>query len=221
MVEAIRSCAKAREGKTKVTVDVHPDYPEWRGIDVKGKKIAWQKDPTFDELEKAGGEVQKHAEPHTVSEDTFHITGEIPRVTEYETGLPQIRWMPESRSWEPDPLIMDERFVAVHVKDKGLVVFTGCSHAGLVNVCKHAREAFPDIPLHAVVGGFHLAGHNEARIEPTINDLKDDNTRPQLFLPGHCTGWRARGALEMAFPDSVIPIGAGNTIFIGQPNHLA
>ena len=57
MVEAIRDCAKAREGKGKVVVDVHPDYPEWRGIEVKGRKVAWQRDPTFDELDKAGGEV--------------------------------------------------------------------------------------------------------------------------------------------------------------------
>jgi metal-dependent hydrolase (beta-lactamase superfamily II) len=38
---------------------------------------------------------------------------------------------------------MDERFVAVKVKDKGLIVFTACSHAGVINVLKHAKTQFP------------------------------------------------------------------------------
>lgn len=62
-------------------------------------------------------QIRKHANPHTICEGTFHISGKIPRVTEYETGLLQMRWMPNSQSWEPDPLIMNERFVAVHVKE--------------------------------------------------------------------------------------------------------
>ena len=54
---------------------------------------------------------------------------------------------------------MDERFLAVNVKDKGImVVFTACSHAGVVNVLRHAAEVFEGIPLYAVMGGFHLAG---------------------------------------------------------------
>ncbi|KAJ3040447.1 hypothetical protein HDV00_010883 [Rhizophlyctis rosea] len=202
LVEAIRSCHEAT-GR-KVDVDVHPDYPERRGIELKGKYVAWQKDPTFEQLERAGGEVHKNDAAHVVYDDSFYISGEIPRVTEYETGLPQVRWRSESKTWEPDPLIMDERFVCVHVK-------------GLVNVCKHAHNMFPDTPLYAVVGGFHLAGHNESRIEPTVKDLLDEDIRPQVFMPGHCTGWRARGALEAAFPNCVVPIGAGNTAIIGNP----
>ncbi len=56
---------------------------------------------------------------------------------------------------------MDERFVAVNVRDKGIVVFTACSHAGVVNVLQHARDCFPGVPVHAVLGGFHLSGTNE------------------------------------------------------------
>ena len=56
---------------------------------------------------------------------------------------------------------MDERFVAVNVRGKGLVVLTACSHAGVVNVLTHARTCFADQPLHAVLGGLHLSGSNE------------------------------------------------------------
>jgi 7,8-dihydropterin-6-yl-methyl-4-(beta-D-ribofuranosyl)aminobenzene 5'-phosphate synthase len=73
----------------------------------------------------------------------FYVSGEIPRVTSFEHGFPGQHRQTEDGSWEPDPLLMDERWVAANVKDKGLVVFTACSHAGVVNVLKHARAAFP------------------------------------------------------------------------------
>lgn len=102
----------------------------------------------------------------------------------------------------------------IRAPGKGLVIFTGCSHAGVVNVCKHARELFPDIPLYAVVGGYHLAGHNEDRISATVEDLQSDHLNPVLLLPAHCTGWRAKNALENAFPSRVLPCSVGNKITI-------
>src|SRR5262245_65124460 len=71
--------------------------------------------------------------------------------------------------WTPDELLVDERFVAVHLANKGLFVFTACSHAGLINVLTHAAERFPSIPLFGVLGGFHLAGPTEAIIPETVD----------------------------------------------------
>jgi 7,8-dihydropterin-6-yl-methyl-4-(beta-D-ribofuranosyl)aminobenzene 5'-phosphate synthase len=51
--------------------------------------------------------------------------------------------------------------MAAHVRGKGIAIFTGCSHAGLLNICVHAREVFLDVPLYAVVGGLHLVSPNE------------------------------------------------------------
>jgi len=104
--------------------------------------------------------------------------------------------------WQPDPLVMDERFLAVHVKDKGLVVFSVCSHAGIVNVLRHARASFPDVKLHAAIGGFHLAGPTEAAIPDTVHDLGELSL--DLIIPAHCTGWRAVNALERAFGEKVV-----------------
>lgn len=61
--------------------------------------------------------------------------------------------------------------MAVNVAGKGPVVLTACSHAGLINVLTHARSRFPDVPLHAVLGGFHLRGSTEAIIPKTIQAL--------------------------------------------------
>jgi 7,8-dihydropterin-6-yl-methyl-4-(beta-D-ribofuranosyl)aminobenzene 5'-phosphate synthase len=102
---------------------------------------------------------------------------------------------------------MDERFIAVQVKDKGPFVFSGCSHAGIVNVLTHAREVFPSVPLYGVMGGFHLAGVTEKIIPDTIRDVK--RFHPRLLAPGHCTGWRAISRMAREFGDELAPSAVG------------
>ena len=97
---------------------------------------------------------------------------------------------------------MDERWVAANVKDKGLIVFTACSHAGVVNVLKHAQNCFPGVPLHAVVGGFHLSGGNEKIIPETVEGMRAFELK--AIAAAHCTGWRAILALTQAFGEPVI-----------------
>ena len=99
-------------------------------------------------------------------------------------------------------MLIDKRFLAVLVRDKGLVVFSACSHAGIVNVLHHARATFPDLNLHAVMGGFHLSGPTEAIIPETVRDLGTFGL--DLILPAHCTGWRALNALERAYGETVV-----------------
>ena len=92
----------------------------------------------------AAARVTNTREPQVVGEGAFFVSGEIPRLTKYELGLPgQVRRSADGQSWEPDPLLMDERFISGHVKDKGQFVFSACSHAGLLNVLNHARSNFP------------------------------------------------------------------------------
>ena len=151
-------------------------------------------------------------QPLTALDGTFFISGEIPRLTAYEKGLAgQVRRVSDDAPWEPDPLLMDERFLAVHVRDKGLVVFSACSHAGIVNVLHHARACFPDLKLHAAMGGFHLAGPTEAAIPDTVRDLAGFGL--DLILPAHCTGWRALHALERAFGEQVVLPSAVGKLF--------
>jgi 7,8-dihydropterin-6-yl-methyl-4-(beta-D-ribofuranosyl)aminobenzene 5'-phosphate synthase len=131
-------------------------------------------------------------------------------VTKFETGLPgHHRRTADDGDWEPDPLLMDERFVAVRVKDKGILVLTACSHAGVVNVMTHARDCLPEAPLHGVLGGFHLAGTNERIIPETVEALREFGL--QSIAAAHCTGWRAVNALAAAFGDAVVPSAVGKT----------
>jgi 7,8-dihydropterin-6-yl-methyl-4-(beta-D-ribofuranosyl)aminobenzene 5'-phosphate synthase len=92
------------------------------------------------------------------------------------------------------------------VAGKGLVVFTGCSHAGVVNVIKHALD-LGSSPLYAVVGGYHLVGPNEAWIKETVAELKELN--PRVLMPGHCTGWRAKYEIEKVMPGRLAPSTVG------------
>ena len=67
------------------------------------------------------------------------ITGEVDRTTEFERGMPFHEAFRNGR-WEPDPLLIDEQALVVHVRDRGLVVLTGCGHAGAVNIARHAMR---------------------------------------------------------------------------------
>ena len=58
--------------------------------------------------------------------------------------------------WHPDPLIHDDQAAVLHVRDKGLVVLTGCAHAGIVNTVRQAKRLTGIDALYAVLGGFHL-----------------------------------------------------------------
>ena len=104
---------------------------------------------------------------------------------------------------------MDERMLVVHVRDVGLIVFSACSHAGIVNVCTEVQNLFPDIPIHCVMGGLHLGGVMEAIIPATVEALRP--FRIKHIITGHCTGWRALHALANAFGDAVSQSAVGTT----------
>jgi 7,8-dihydropterin-6-yl-methyl-4-(beta-D-ribofuranosyl)aminobenzene 5'-phosphate synthase len=99
--------------------------------------------PTPDELAQAGAAPKVTDAPQLLLDGMFYLSGEIPRVTAYETGLKNQVRRTANGDWEPDPLIVDERFLAVAVKGKGIVVFTACSHAGVVNCCCMPTRASP------------------------------------------------------------------------------
>jgi len=136
------------------------------------------------------------------------ITGEIPRKTSFETGYPQHKAF-VSGSWISDTLIMDERAVVINIKGKGLVVLSGCAHAGIINTVKYAQQISGTERVYAVLGGFHLAGKTfENRIQPTIEELQRIN--PQLIVPSHCTGWKAMCAIAKTLFEAFVWNSVGN-----------
>ena len=164
--------------------------------------------PSQAQLEQAGALVVNAVEPQLILDDLYYVSGEIPRVTAFETGMQgQHRRTLDGQGWEPDPLVIDERFIAVSVKGKGVIVLTACSHAGVVNVMTHARECFAGETLYGVLGGFHLSGGNERIIPETVAELRAFELK--MIAAAHCTGWRAVNALANAFGDAVAPAAVG------------
>ncbi len=204
LIEAVRQVVAANGGR-RLECHVNPGMFVPRGTLRHGRDPLPQKAvPSPGELADAGAIVINEPEARRFLNDCFYLSGEIPRVTPYEKGLPgHLKRTDDGTGWEPDPWIMDERYVAVHVKGKGAVVFTACSHAGVINVLKDARNAFGDVPLHAVMGGFHLSGQQIEEIIPdTVSDMRSFGLK--RIVPAHCTGWRAVGALVQAFGEEVI-----------------
>ena len=93
------------------------------------------------------------------------------------------------------------------LKDRGIVLFTGCSHAGVINASKHAVELGGGSPLYAVVGGFHLADAEAPQLHETVQDFKA--LFPKLLLPGHCSGWRVKCKIEQEMPGCLAPLTVG------------
>jgi 7,8-dihydropterin-6-yl-methyl-4-(beta-D-ribofuranosyl)aminobenzene 5'-phosphate synthase len=204
LVEAVRLIAGANGGKP---VPFHAN----EGMFVKrantlpgGRYLPYRSIPSAAELAAAGAAVVISPEARALVDGHFYLSGEIPRVTAYEKGYPgHMRRAADDGGWEDDPWLLDERYLAVKVKGKGAVVFSMCSHAGVVNVLKDASRVFAGTPLHAVMGGLHLAG---ATVEPAIADTVLDLMKFGLkrIVPAHCTGFRAFTELAKACEPGVL-----------------
>jgi len=135
------------------------------------------------------------------------VTGQVHRTTDFETGFP-IHYALRDTEWQKDPYIHDDQAVVVHVKDKGLVVLTGCGHAGAINTIRQAQDLTGVQKVHAVIGGFHLSGLLfEPIIAPTVAALKELN--PEMIVPAHCTGWKAVHAIARELPQAFVQNSVG------------
>jgi 7,8-dihydropterin-6-yl-methyl-4-(beta-D-ribofuranosyl)aminobenzene 5'-phosphate synthase len=195
----------SHNGGRQVACHVNPGMFLERGATLTTGQIApFQRVPSPEELVAHGAQVVNSIEPRLLLDDCVYLSGEIPRVSGFEKGRPDhLCRQSADAPWEPDPLIMDERYAAVHVRDKGVILFSACSHAGVINVLLNAREVFPDVPLYGMLGGLHLAGAAMERLIPdTVAYLKQFEL--QQIMPAHCTGWRALHALLNEFGEAVV-----------------
>ncbi len=194
-------------GKTDLPIIVHENMFKTRGsANAKGAVRQYPDFPSEAELKPA--RLVSTTQPSLTADGTVCVTGEIPRRTSFETGYTQHKAFVKG-AWKSDPLIMDERAVAINVKGKGLVVVSGCAHAGIINTVNYAQEITGTEKVYAVLGGFHLAGKTfESRIQPTITELEKIN--PELIVPSHCTGWKAMCAMAKAFPEEFVWNSVGN-----------
>jgi 7,8-dihydropterin-6-yl-methyl-4-(beta-D-ribofuranosyl)aminobenzene 5'-phosphate synthase len=186
---------------------IHPHFWRRRRMVLPGRDPLEVPTTSRAALEGAGFEILEGTQPSFLFGRSVLITGEVPRLTGYEPGLPpQQAWL--GGRWEPDPLVLDDQALIIKVRGKGLVVLTGCGHAGIVNICRHAANLTGGQPLYAAIGGFHLNGPLfEPLIPRVLSDLAALN--PQVLVPAHCTGWRAQHAMARQLGDTYIPNAVG------------
>ena len=193
--------------KPDLPIIIHENMFKTRGsTNAKGKVRQYPDFPSEEELSPA--RLVSTKQPSLTADGMVCVTGEIPRITSFETGYTQHKVFVKG-AWKSDPLIMDERAVAIDVKGKGLVVVSGCAHAGIINTVDYAQQITGTKKVYAVLGGFHLAGKTfENRIQPTIEELQRIN--PELIVPSHCTGWKAMCAMAKTFPEAFVWNSVGN-----------
>ena len=187
LLEALRLCGR------RIPVVLHPDallpklktVPTLRGIGMPHRR---------EQLEEAGCVLATHEPVPLMS--FVRTSGEIPRKTSFERPE-EFQTLRDGRVERDD--VCDDQALFIHLPDAGLVVLTGCAHAGIVNTVRYGLELTGATQLSAVIGGFHLLRATPERVAKTVEALH--MLEPKVLAPLHCTGDQATAELSRAFGD--------------------
>ena len=167
------------------------------GLDMKMRIPSLSKE----KAEQAGLAVHESEGPLLLFDSAALFLGQVPRKTDYEKIESTMFYEENGEDMADD--YADDSALAVHVRGKGLVVLTGCAHSGVINTITYAEEITGVKKVHAIMGGFHLAGADfDAVVKPTIESLKVIS--PDYVIPTHCTGRKVVNAMEAAMPESFL-----------------
>ncbi|HUH65916.1 MAG TPA: MBL fold metallo-hydrolase [Syntrophales bacterium] len=197
-------------GKDGIELVLHPStFKQERYLKFpSGFKARFPK-MTREEIEKAGVRLRETREPLPLAGGDVLYLGEIERKTEFEKGMPNAFFAESGEeTWDA---IEEDTGIAMNIRGKGLVVLTGCAHSGIVNTVNYARAVTGVNQVHAVMGGFHLAGPAfEPIVGKTIKELVKIN--PAYIVPTHCTGRKSVMEIEKAMPAQFILNMAGTVL---------
>lgn len=189
-------------GKSGIPLVLHPlAYKEPRFVRVSEDLRVEMPALTREKTNEADVSVIESDKPYALLGESILFLGQIPRVTPFEQVPEGFKYV--ENGVEKHDEIEDDTAIVGNLKGKGLVVLTGCAHAGVVNTVKYAQEVTGVDKVHAVMGGFHLNGvDEEAVLQPTIEALMEIN--PDIIVPTHCTGRDAIMMIENMMPDAFI-----------------
>ena len=195
-------------GAANMPVVIHPEAWSRRRLALPGREPVEIAAPSRRALESVGFEIVERRQPSFLLDGALLVTGEVDRTTPFERGLAPSHQAYRDGAWHPDSLVLDDQALVADLRGRGLVVLTGCGHAGVVNTLLYVKTLTGRERLHAVVGGFHLSG---PRFEPLIGPTCDAfaELAPDYLVPAHCTGWKATHALAARFPDAFLQNSVG------------
>ncbi len=199
-----------RIGRARMPLVLHPDaWRERKVVFPTGTEIRMPP-PSRSDLDREGVEVVEERGPSLLLDGMVLVTGQVDRVTDFERGFP-LQHAQTPGGWEPDPWIWEDQALVLNLRGKGLVVLSMCSHAGIINVLRHAQRLTGVAKVHAVAGGLHLTGGlYEAIIPRTIEELAAIS--PDVAVPCHCTGWKATHELARRLPEAYVQASVGTRL---------
>jgi 7,8-dihydropterin-6-yl-methyl-4-(beta-D-ribofuranosyl)aminobenzene 5'-phosphate synthase len=199
-----------RHGRRRLPLVIHPEAWRERKIVFPTGTELQLPPPSRSDLEAEGVEVIEESGQTLLLDSTVLVSGQVERLTAFEQGFP-IHYAHSEAGWELDPMIWDDQNLIINVKDKGLVVVSGCSHAGAVNVLRNAQRLTGEERVAGFIGGLHLTG---GIFEPVIAPTVDAFVAAGIgrLLPAHCTGWKAVHQLARALPDAFVQPAVGTVV---------
>ena len=137
------------------------------------------------------------------------LSGSVPRTTEFETGDARLVVADATTACDCQDALRDDMafFVA---SERGLVVISGCTHAGLVNMVRYGLQVTGCTHLHGWIGGTHLGPVGKQQQEATIAALQ--GFEPDFVAANHCTGFAMMARLQQVFGERFIAAGVGTAI---------
>lgn len=168
------------------------------------------------EYEATGGQFIEHDHAEEIFPGGW-LTGPVPRV------YPERNWSVTGKVKTPtgdvEDNIPEDQSLVINTA-QGLILISGCGHAGIINTLTMARGEFPNEPVYAVLGGFHLVAATDSEVDWTADKLKE--FRMSYFMGAHCTGidsvYRIRQRLGL--PRGSAVVGAiGATFVLGEGIH--
>jgi 7,8-dihydropterin-6-yl-methyl-4-(beta-D-ribofuranosyl)aminobenzene 5'-phosphate synthase len=200
----------ARYGRRRLPLVIHPEaWRERKAVMPTGTELRLPP-PNRADLEAEDVELVEERGQTLLLDDALLVSGQVERTTAFEQGFP-IHYARGSGGWEPDPMIWDDQNVIVDVKDRGLVIVSGCSHAGAVNVLHNAQRLTGQTRVAGFIGGCHLTGGLfEPIIDPTIEAFVAAGV--ERVLPAHCTGWKAVHLFARRMPTAFVQPAVGTVV---------
>ena len=197
------------EIEASIPIILHPDALE-KKFALK-PKIRFTGIPyTLLEIESKGGKILPSRNPLELAEGVI-ATGEIERVTSFEE--PPKHYIILKNGEMTRDQMLDDQALIIRLRE-GLAIITGCAHAGIINTTRYAQRITGEEKVHAIIGGFHLIGASDERIEKTIQEIKRIN--PKIIAPCHCTGDKAINRFKEELGEKFLEIHVGSTITLKE-----
>jgi len=198
----------------KVPIYAHPDIfrPNFI-LEPEYMNYAMKDENSKGNIEKLGGNFIFSKTPIEIYPGV-HVTGEVNKVTAFEETGGVSCFTIDGEGRTITDRLQDDLSLVINVTGKGLVIITGCGHAGIVNIIKHSIKVTNINRIEGIIGGFHLLEAKQDRVDKTVESIKQFS--PHWVAPTHCTGIIPTAKFAFAFGDKFKEINAGDIVEINR-----